>query len=129
LGLAHAAHGEADPGAVAPLIRPLDCSLVSVTQRVRLLPGTHARAIYQAAATTEPFRCSYGLNPAYRDRLDDGPLQVAGVGPGGEVRLVELAGHPFFFASLYVPQLSSRPGQPHPLIVAYLQAALRRPRP
>jgi CTP synthase (UTP-ammonia lyase) len=42
----------------------------------------------------------------------------------GEVRLVELSDHPFYVGTLYQPQLSSTPDSPHPLIVAYLRAAL-----
>jgi CTP synthase (UTP-ammonia lyase) len=37
---------------------------------------------------------------------------------------VELSNHPFYVATLFLPQISSRPESPHPLIVAYLRAAL-----
>ena len=37
---------------------------------------------------------------------------------------MELSGRPFYVATLFVPQMSSRPEKPHPLIVAYLRAAL-----
>jgi len=39
------------------------------------------------------------------------------------IRIVELSDHRFFLATLFVPQLSASPDLPHPLIVAYLQAA------
>jgi len=42
----------------------------------------------------------------------------------GEARIVELADHPFFLATLFVPQVSSSPTQPHPLISAFLRAAM-----
>jgi CTP synthase (UTP-ammonia lyase) len=42
----------------------------------------------------------------------------------GEVRVVEISDHPFYVATLYLPQISSAPGSPHPLIVAYLRAVL-----
>jgi CTP synthase (UTP-ammonia lyase) len=32
--------------------------------------------------------------------------------------------HPFYVATLFVPQVSSQPGNPHPLIISYLKAAL-----
>jgi CTP synthase (UTP-ammonia lyase) len=48
---------------------------------------------------------------------------IAGEDGEGNVRIVELRSHPFFVATLFVPQLSSEPGDPHPLIVAFLEAA------
>jgi CTP synthase (UTP-ammonia lyase) len=38
--------------------------------------------------------------------------------------MVELTGRRFFMATLFLPQLSSTPTTPHPIIMAYLQAAL-----
>jgi CTP synthase (UTP-ammonia lyase) len=40
------------------------------------------------------------------------------------VRLVELPTHPFFVATLFLPQVRSTAAQPHPLILAYLRAAV-----
>ena len=72
----------------------------------------------------ERFQCSYGLNPRFRDRFADGKLDITGVDLQGEARIVELADHPFYVATLFLPQLSSTSEKPHPLIVAYLQAAM-----
>jgi CTP synthase (UTP-ammonia lyase) len=36
---------------------------------------------------------------------------------------VELAGHHFFLATLFQPQLSSSPQKPHPLLTAFVRAA------
>jgi CTP synthase (UTP-ammonia lyase) len=38
--------------------------------------------------------------------------------------VVEISDHSFYVGTLYQPQLSSAPDSPHPLIVAYLRAAL-----
>jgi CTP synthase (UTP-ammonia lyase) len=67
------------------------------------------------------------VNPAYRQGLEDGGLRVSGVGGDGEVRIVELAEHPFFVATLFLPQARSAPGAPHPLLAGYA-AAVRQPR-
>jgi CTP synthase (UTP-ammonia lyase) len=88
------------------------------------MPGTVAHQIYQKDEVTEQFRCNYGLNPQYRDIISQGGLQVTGVDAQGEARIVELPGHRFFMATLFLPQLTSTPHIPHPLIVAYLQAVL-----
>ena len=39
----------------------------------------------------------------------------------GDVRLLELPEHPFFVATLFVPQTSSTPGRPHPLLSALVR--------
>lgn len=106
------------------MIGKLACSLVGTTQAIHILPGTLAHRVYGKTEAVESFRCSYGLNPGYRDRIDRGGFSISGVGSNGEARMVELSGHRFFVATLYLPQLSSREGVPHPLIVAYLGAAL-----
>ena len=60
----------------------------------------------------------------FRDKIEEGQLKITGVDLDGEVRIVELSDHPFYVATLFLPQISSRPESPHPLIVAYLKAAL-----
>jgi len=106
------------------VVGKLACSLVGTTQAIQIVPGTLAHRAYKRTRAVERFRCSYGLNPAYRDRIDRGGLTISGVGPEGEARIVERSDHRFFLATLYLPQLLSREGIPHPLIVAYLGAAL-----
>jgi CTP synthase (UTP-ammonia lyase) len=123
LAIQDAEHEETAPQAERLVISKLTCSLVGTTQPITLLPGTLAQRAYGTAAATEQFACNYGLNPAYEEHLSQGGLQVAGRDASGEVRIVELAAHRFFLATLFLPQLSSSPARPHPLIVAYLQAA------
>ena len=94
------------------------------TEEVAVEPGTLARRAYGRDAAREQFSCSYGLNPAYREQIERSALRVSGTDAAGEVRIVELPGHRFFLGTLFLPQLSSCPGTPHPLIVAYLQAAM-----
>jgi CTP synthase (UTP-ammonia lyase) len=72
----------------------------------------------------EEFQCNYGLNPQFRNRFERAKLKITGLDLEGEVRIVELTDHPFYIATLFLPQLSSRPGNPHPLIVSYLKASL-----
>ena len=123
LGIQDAEHEETAPDASRLVISTLACSLVGVTQQVHITPGTLAHRAYRQEEVAEQFRCSYGLNPAYREQISQGELKVAGVDPDGEVRIVELSQHRFFLATLFVPQLASSPDMPHPLIVAYLKAA------
>ena len=50
-----------------------------------------------------------------------GRMQITGEDNEGEIRVVEWPGHPFFLATLYVPQASSLPEQPHPLVSGFLR--------
>jgi CTP synthase (UTP-ammonia lyase) len=119
-----AEHEESTPQAPSLLISRLACSLVGQTQVVRYLPGSRLSALLGVEATVEQFRCNFGLNPLYRERVLGGALRAAALGENSEVRAVELDGHPFFIATLFLPQMSSSPAAPHPLLVAYLQAAI-----
>jgi CTP synthase (UTP-ammonia lyase) len=47
-------------------------------------------------------------------------LVISGRDAEGEPRIVELPSHPFFVATLFVPQTSTE--QPHPLISAFVSA-------
>jgi CTP synthase (UTP-ammonia lyase) len=110
------------------VVSKLVCSLVGQTETIHLLPGSLSARAYGALQAAESFACNYGLNPAYQEQLfpqdpQPGQLVAAGLGPAGEVRLLELPGHPFFVASLFLPQARSTPQQPHPLILAFLKAA------
>jgi CTP synthase (UTP-ammonia lyase) len=124
LGIADAEHGEATPDAPNLVISKLSCSLVGRTQRVRIVPDTLVYQIYQTEEVTEEYRCNYGLNPRVHGRIRDGRLRVAGIDDDEQVKIIELPDHRFFIATLFLPQLSSRPGVPHPLIGAFLKAGL-----
>jgi CTP synthase (UTP-ammonia lyase) len=89
---------------------------------VTIAPGTRAAALYGVAGATEAFYCNYGVNPAYAPRLEAAGLAVSGRGEQGEIRLVELPRHPFFVATLFLPQARSSPGAPHPLVAGFAAA-------
>ena len=89
------------------------------------MPGSQAQRIYGTNEATEVFACNYGLNEAFADQIRSKQLRVSGSDDDGTVRMVELPEHAFFIATLFVPQLVSQAGKPHPLIVAFLDAAAR----
>ena len=90
---------------------------------VRLSPGSRAAAAYGRLSTTEAYYCNFGINPAVTGELFSRDLVVSGTDQDGEPRVIELPGHRFFVATLYVPQMQSRPGEPHPLVLAWLAIA------
>ena len=87
------------------------------------LPGSRSRAIYGSDAIDEEYFCNYEVNPDYRVTLENSDMRIAGLGPDGEIRVVELPSRRFYVATLYQPQRSSRPGAPNPLVAAFVDAA------
>ncbi len=124
LGLHDADHSESNPDAALPLITPLACSLRETRGTITLRPGSRIQTIYGQTEIEEGFNCSYGLNRDFYGLLERGDLRIDGVDSEGELRVVELTTHPFFFATLFQPERSALAGITHPLIVAYMRAAL-----
>jgi CTP synthase (UTP-ammonia lyase) len=124
LGYSEADHAETAPAATMPVIARLTCSLVEKSGRVWFADGSRLGAIYGRAEATEEYHCNYGLNAAYERLLTDpGGLRVCARDIVGEGRAVELAGHPFFIATLFQPERSGLLGVDHPLINAFVEAA------
>lgn len=123
LGLHDADHAESNPAAALPLVTPLSCSLRERRADIALVPGSLAANACGSTQLTEMFNCGYGLNESLRDRLNGGPLRVCGVAADDSVRVVELAGHPFFLATLFQPERAALENRAHPLITAFVRAA------
>lgn len=122
-GLPDVANGEVSPDAEEQLIVPLACSLKGHEEAVMIAPGTLAARITYPGRRTERYHCSYGLNPAYLDALTSGGLRFSGFDDDGQVRVVELPGHPFFLGTLFQPELAGDGSHPHPIIRALAVAA------
>ena len=125
-GIANAAHAELDPSAEDPVISPLVCSLVEVSETIRFLPGSRLAEIYGKLEAHEEYHCSYGLNPKYADRLQSGPLRATAHFADGSVRGVDLAGHPFFVGLLFQPERAALRGAMPPPVKAFVSAAVAR---
>jgi CTP synthase (UTP-ammonia lyase) len=125
-GVAQPAHAELDPNAVDPVIAPLACSLVDESGAIRVETGSRLGATYGVTTAIEEYHCRYGLNAAYNDRLMSGPLRVSARDADGEVRAIELDGHPFFIATLFQPERSALADRRHPLVKAFVAAAQDR---
>lgn len=93
-------------------------------QTTRVTPGTRLADLISADTV---IRCNhrFRLNPNLVGDLEAHGLRVAARGVDGAiVDAIELADHPFYMGMQGHPELSSRSGAPHPLIVAFLEAAL-----
>ena len=124
LGIRYADFEETAPASATLLITRLVCSLTGIEQEVYLTPNTTVFSAYEKDSVTEKFACNYGLNEAYRSDIIRENLSIVGKDNNGNARIVELKSHPFFIATLFLPQLSSKPTDPHPLIISFLKAAM-----
>ena len=124
LEITEAQHEEVEPYAACLVVNQLTCSLVGQTATVQVAPGSRAAALYGKSEVKVPYFCNYGLNPAFRDAMTQGGMAITGSDANGEVRMIELPQHPFFMATLFLPQATSAPETPDPLIVGYLRAAM-----
>jgi CTP synthase (UTP-ammonia lyase) len=125
-GLTGVENAEVVPDAEEHLIVPLECSLAGHEEAVMVVPGTLAAKISGPGRRTERYHCSYGLNPDYLEALSAAGLRFSGFDDGGQVRMAELPGHPFFLCTLFQPELHGDGSQPHPIIRAFAVAAARR---
>lgn len=123
-GLNGVEHGEVNPDGEALLLVPLECSLLGVEDAVTVNPGTRAGEIMGAGQTTERFFCRFGMNRDYLQILQANGLVVSAVDAGGDMRIVELPGHPFFLGTLFQPELSSDETWIHPIIRAFADAVI-----
>jgi CTP synthase (UTP-ammonia lyase) len=126
LGIHDAHHAEYNPHASNLFVMPLATALAGRTVDVHLEPRSRVAEIYGATRVTERYYCNFGLNPEHQKKLQAGGLVTVGRDADGESRILALEEHPFFVATLFVPQLTSTPQRPHPLIAAFVRAAFTR---
>jgi CTP synthase (UTP-ammonia lyase) len=124
LNYKEADHAETNPEATMPLVAPLSCALVETADSVTLKEGSRLAEIYNANEVTEMYRCRYGLNPEYVLLFENSGLVISAVDANGEPRAMELTNHPFFIGVGFQPERSALKGQGHPLITAFIEAAL-----
>lgn len=92
-----------------------------------ILEGSLAHKAYGVTKILERHRHRYEFNNAYRELLTKHGLVLSGQSPDGKlVEIVELRHHPWFLATQFHPEYTSRPHHPHPLFSAFVGAILRR---
>lgn len=131
LGHAEADHAESNAETTMPVIAPLACSLVGATGRVRFTPGSRLARAVGWSETIEGYHCSYGLSRDFQALLDNSALRATAFDDAGEIRGIELDGHPFFIATLFQPERAALPAdlatggkdEIHPLVLAFIRAA------
>ncbi len=95
----------------------------------KLVPGTKAYDIYGTELISERHRHRYEFNNAYLEEFRAAGMVPAGLNPdSGLVEIVEIPDHPFFVGSQFHPEYKSSAMHPHPLFVAFVEAALKKSR-
>ncbi len=90
----------------------------------QLQPGTRAAAAYGTGLVNERHRHRFEFKNAYREVLQEAGMVFSGISPDGRlIEIAELKDHPFMVATQFHPEFLSRPNRPHPLFVAFLEAA------
>ena len=88
--------------------------------------GSLARRIYGDKEISERHRHRYEFNREYEEILVSYGLQLSGNSPDGNfVEIVELENHPWFLGCQFHPEFKSKPLNPHPLFVSFIEAAIR----
>lgn len=122
LGWADAEHGETAPDAERVLLTPLTCSLVEAVDRIHLVEGSLLAKAYEKSEILEGYHCRYGVNPQFEQALLQQQLSAVGHDANGDLRALELKGHPFFVATLFQPERAALKGTLPPLVRALIDA-------
>ncbi|MCB9983042.1 MAG: CTP synthase [Rhodospirillales bacterium] len=95
----------------------------------KLVEGSRVAEIYGGEEISERHRHRYEVNINYRDQFEAQGLVFSGLSPDGELpEIVERTDHPWFVGVQFHPELKSKPFDPHPLFVSFIEAALKQSR-
>jgi len=125
LGWEDAEHGETHPDAPQALLTPLTCSLVEAVDSIHLVEGSLIANAYETTEIREGYHCRFGVNPEFERELLIQQLHAVGHDSQGDLRAVELTGHPFFVATLFQPERAALKGILPPLVRAFIKACVR----
>jgi CTP synthase len=88
-------------------------------------PGSLAEKAYQSTLVYERHRHRYEVNNEYREQLAKLGMRFVGTSPDGRlVEIVEIPDHPWFLATQFHPEFTSRPNRPQPLFREFVKASL-----
>jgi CTP synthase len=90
----------------------------------KLLPNTIAAKAYQQDLVQERHRHRFEFNNVYRAEMEAAGMRFSGWEPDRNlVEIAELVDHPFMVGTQFHPEFLSRPDRPHPIFLAFIQAA------
>lgn len=84
-----------------------------------------AQKIYGKPEIKERHRHRFEFNNAYREEIKDCGLRLSGVNPENDlVEIIENPKNKWFLAVQFHPEFKSKPLDPHPLFVGFIEASL-----
>jgi CTP synthase len=91
-----------------------------------LAKDTTAYRAYGKKEISERHRHRYEFNNEFKEKLQQTGLVLSGMSPDGQlVEIVEVPDHPWFLGCQFHPEFKSKPMEPHPLFVSFIEAALK----
>jgi CTP synthase len=134
LGINDAHSTEFDPTTQSPVIDLMldqhDVEDMGGTMRLgvypaKLAPGSLADRLYGEQLVYERHRHRWEVNNRYRKHLAEAGMIASGISPDDRlVEIIEIPSHPYFIASQFHPEFTSRPERPSPLFAGLVAAAL-----
>jgi CTP synthase len=94
---------------------------------VEIKEGTNAHRIYKENNIRKRFRHRYECNPNFIKKFEDSGLVFSGKAPDENImQILELPMHPFFMATQFHPELTSRPLNPDSTFLNLAKTALQK---
>ncbi|MEM6780985.1 MAG: CTP synthase [Pseudomonadota bacterium] len=94
-----------------------------------LKKGSKVSEIYGENDISERHRHRYEVNINYKDQLEEAGFIFSGLSPDGDLpEICERNDHPWFIGVQYHPELKSKPFDPHPLFISFINAAIEQSR-
>ncbi len=88
--------------------------------------GTKAHKIYGSLKIRERFRHRWEFNPKYKEIIESKGLVFSGHDKSGKImQILELPGHPFFMASQFHPEFTTRVLKPNPIFFNFVKSSVR----
>jgi CTP synthase len=129
-GLVDANTTEIDPDTKHPVISTMEDQKglegTGGTMRLGNYPCVVAKdskvaKLYGKKEVQERHRHRYECNNAYRDQYESWGIRAVGTSPDNSlVEVIEGIDHPFFVASQFHPEFTSRPNRPQPLFNGFI---------
>ena len=95
-------------------------------QVCKLTKSSSAFKMYKQNEITERHRHRYEVNPAYKDKMIEAGLKVAGTSVDGKlVEMIEIPSHNWFLACQFHPEFTSNPRDGHPIFNSFIKNALK----
>ncbi|OIQ35194.1 MAG: CTP synthase [Crocinitomix sp. MedPE-SWsnd] len=92
-----------------------------------LTEGSHIFNAYQEKDIKERHRHRFEFNSKYLNDFESNGMKATGKNPEtGLVEVVEVSSHPWFVGAQFHPEYKSTVEQPHPLFIAFIQAAIKK---